>query len=33
VELAKRLRAGEIAPCPETCSRQGCRYPGICRVS
>jgi RecB family exonuclease len=33
VELARRLRAGEIVPCPETCSRQGCRYPGICRVS
>jgi ATP-dependent helicase/DNAse subunit B len=33
VELARRLRAGEIRPCPETCSRQGCRYPGICRVS
>jgi ATP-dependent helicase/DNAse subunit B len=33
VELAGRLRAGEITPCPETCSRHGCRYPGICRVS
>ncbi len=33
VELAARLRAGQITPCPETCSRQGCRYPGICRVS
>ncbi|HTX31983.1 MAG TPA: PD-(D/E)XK nuclease family protein [Solirubrobacteraceae bacterium] len=33
VELAARLRGGEITPCPETCSRQGCRYPGICRVS
>ena len=33
VELAARLRAGEISPCPETCSRHGCRYPGICRVS
>ena len=33
VELAARLRAGEVAPCPETCSRQGCRYPGICRVT
>jgi ATP-dependent helicase/DNAse subunit B len=31
VALAARLRAGEIEPCPETCSRQGCRYPGICR--
>jgi RecB family exonuclease len=33
VELAARLRAGEIRSCPETCSRQGCRYAGICRVS
>jgi ATP-dependent helicase/DNAse subunit B len=32
VALAERLRAGELAPCPETCSRKGCAYPGICRV-
>jgi hypothetical protein len=32
VSLAARLRAGELTPCPETCSRDGCRYPGICRV-
>jgi RecB family exonuclease len=31
--LAARLRAGELEPCPETCSRDGCRYPAICRVS
>jgi RecB family exonuclease len=31
--LAARLRAGELTPCPETCSRDGCRYPAICRVS
>jgi hypothetical protein len=31
--LAARLRAGELSPCPETCSRDGCRYPAICRVS
>jgi hypothetical protein len=31
VELAGRLRAGELTPCPETCSRDGCVYPGICR--
>jgi superfamily I DNA/RNA helicase/RecB family exonuclease len=31
--LATRLRAGELSPCPETCSRDGCRYPAICRVS
>ena len=31
VELAARLRAGELTPCPDTCSRNGCRYPGICR--
>jgi ATP-dependent helicase/DNAse subunit B len=31
VALAARLRAGELTPCPENCSRDGCRYPGICR--
>jgi RecB family exonuclease len=31
--LAARLRAGELEPCPETCSRDGCKYPGICRSS
>jgi hypothetical protein len=31
VELAARLRSGELVACPETCSRNGCRYPGICR--
>jgi RecB family exonuclease len=30
-QLAARLRAGDLTPCPETCSRDGCRYPGICR--
>jgi ATP-dependent helicase/DNAse subunit B len=29
--LAARLRSGEIEPCPDTCSRDGCKYPGICR--
>ena len=33
VALAVRLRTGRLEPCPETCSREGCRYPGICRVS
>jgi hypothetical protein len=33
IELAARLRAGELEPCPETCSRDGCKYPGICRSS
>ncbi|HUB04587.1 MAG TPA: PD-(D/E)XK nuclease family protein [Solirubrobacteraceae bacterium] len=32
VALAVRLRAGELEPCPTTCSRDGCRYPGICRA-
>jgi ATP-dependent helicase/DNAse subunit B len=32
VALAERLRAGELTPCPETCSRNGCAFPGICRV-
>jgi ATP-dependent helicase/DNAse subunit B len=31
--LAARLRSGELTPCPETCSRDGCSYPGICRTS
>jgi RecB family exonuclease len=31
VALAQRLRAGELIPCPQTCSRDGCAYPGICR--
>jgi len=33
IALAIRLRAGELTPCPETCARDGCRYPGICRSS
>ncbi len=32
VALAVRLREGELEPCPTTCSRDGCRYPGICRA-
>jgi RecB family exonuclease len=31
VELATRLRAGDVEPCPSTCSRDGCAYPAICR--
>jgi ATP-dependent helicase/DNAse subunit B len=31
--LALRLRAGELTPQPETCSRFGCAYPGICRAA
>jgi len=31
IEVAARLRSGELTPCPETCSRNGCMYPGICR--
>lgn len=33
VELGARLRAGKLVPCPATCSREGCMYPGLCRVS
>jgi ATP-dependent helicase/DNAse subunit B len=33
VSLASELRSGVLKPCPETCSRDGCRYPGICRIS
>jgi RecB family exonuclease len=32
LDLAGRLRAGQLEPCPATCSRDGCRYPGICRA-
>ncbi|MBO0768933.1 MAG: PD-(D/E)XK nuclease family protein [Solirubrobacterales bacterium] len=28
--LAATLQAGELTPCPATCSRDGCRHPGIC---
>jgi ATP-dependent helicase/DNAse subunit B len=31
VELALALRAGELRSCPQTCSRNGCAHPGICR--
>ncbi len=31
VALAAALRSGELEPSPQTCSRDGCRYPGICR--
>jgi len=31
VALAAALRSGAVTPCPQTCSRDGCAYPGICR--
>ena len=31
VALAAALRAGELTPCPQTCSRDGCAHPAICR--
>ena len=33
-ELAARLRAGEVRPCPSTCgwAGGGCSYPSVCRV-
>jgi ATP-dependent helicase/DNAse subunit B len=30
--LADRLAAGELRPCPATCSPRGCAYPGVCRA-
>jgi hypothetical protein len=30
VTVAATLRRGELTPCPQTCSRDGCRHPGIC---
>jgi hypothetical protein len=32
-ELAVRLRGGELCATPETCSPNGCAYPGICRAA
>ncbi len=31
VSLAASLRAGELEPSPQNCSRDGCKYPAICR--
>ena len=31
VGLAASLRAGELEPSPQNCSRDGCKYPAICR--
>ena len=31
VELAASLRTGELTPCPQTCTREGCSFPAICR--
>jgi hypothetical protein len=30
VSIAAALARGELSPCPATCSRDGCRHPGIC---
>jgi ATP-dependent helicase/DNAse subunit B len=33
LELAGRMRSGEVRPCPETCAwNGGCAHPSICRV-
>jgi ATP-dependent helicase/DNAse subunit B len=31
VAVAGALRSGALVPCPQTCSRDGCAYPAICR--
>jgi ATP-dependent helicase/DNAse subunit B len=31
IALARGLRSGAVAPCPATCSRDGCAHPAICR--
>ncbi|MGO9954705.1 MAG: PD-(D/E)XK nuclease family protein [Solirubrobacteraceae bacterium] len=31
VTLGRALRSGWLTPCPQTCSRDGCAFPGICR--
>jgi RecB family exonuclease len=33
VAITRRLRSGVLEPCPQTCSRDGCLFPGICRSS
>ncbi|MHB8693680.1 MAG: PD-(D/E)XK nuclease family protein [Solirubrobacteraceae bacterium] len=33
VAIARRLRTGVLEPCPQTCSSDGCLFPGICRSS
>lgn len=33
VALAGEIRRGLLTPRPQSCSREGCRYPGICRSS
>jgi hypothetical protein len=33
VATTRRLRSGALEPCPQTCSRDGCLFPGICRSS
>ena len=32
VAVAGEIRDGEITPRPTTCSRDGCRHPGLCRL-
>jgi ATP-dependent helicase/DNAse subunit B len=32
VQVAHTLRQGSLTPCPQTCSRYGCSFPGICRT-
>jgi RecB family exonuclease len=32
VTAVERLRAGDVKPCPQTCSARGCAYPTICRA-
>ncbi len=32
VEIAATLARGQLTPCPASCSRDGCRHPGICWV-
>ncbi len=29
--IAAALRTGRLTPCPQTCTRDGCAFPGICR--
>lgn len=32
LEVTRTLRQGVLTPCPDTCSRRGCEFPGICRT-
>jgi len=33
IDVAERMRTGQIGPCPDSCAyRGGCSHPSVCRV-